>query len=261
MQSRGGGYVLVMQPRGLTLLELLCSIAVIVVLLAITLTSLLGSRQSALGAVSLVRVRECHGLIVAHTELDQGRIPVGAINPTLGDSRGQPVVSVSFPNGGMMGMSWFAQSTGWNVVLRGRGEPATEAWYSPRGLYTDQSLPYNILVAPADYTLGHGFLADRSYFDGSTVQDASLCRSVRMHEIAHPGQKGMLFERTRTLTRVDELSEDEKLALSRPVVFVDGHAVQRTFAAGLETVPNSLAGGIDFPVLTTRLGVSGRDFN
>lgn len=248
-----------MNRRGISLIEVLVVIAAMGVLLAIAVPAFMSARRSGQDAVSLSNIRQCAAQIIAAAEEDNGLFPHASRPSDLVDGRGQPTVEVLFPGGGSFGFSWFAHSTAWNVILFARGEPMTEAWYSPIG--ESQRQPnYSSFLRITDYYAGHGFFTDPTYFDGVTRQTAALCKVQSLYHVSHPSNKGLLAESSHRLTGGNEVPNRERLTLRRPLAAVDGHATIRQFIAPRPTVPNSLQGNVDFPVLTTALGVRGLDW-
>lgn len=250
-----------MNVRGFTLVEVLITIGVMVVLIAILLTSLSGARDAGETSASVSNLRQCGILILSSAATEDDTFPLGSRGTILYDSRGAPSAEVRLNGTVTTAMSWFSQSVGWNLILTAKGVALSTVWCSPRRGMEHRPFPMTPELGEADYALTHTVMADPAYFEIGNEQSAGSCRAVRVAEVLYPSQKGMLFERPDRIVRGKKLDFLSYLKLRHPTAFVDGHVDTPEFAGTKSYVGNSLAGTEKgYPVLTTQGGARGRDF-
>lgn len=235
-----------------TIVELLVVIAILSVLLAIALPALRAARTAAQDAASLSNIQQSARTLMATALEDRGRIPTADLGGSLVFGS-QPTVSMTLPDGSTLMFSWFAHVDGWTYVLSSRGNDVEETWYSP-------SNPGRVpgTLRPSDYILTQAAITDPAFWSESGAQTPDLLRPVRIEEFEHPSSKGLLVERTPTLTVRHYRTEPQLIA--RPIAFVDGSADRRALINAKPGMPNQMQGGFSQPIATTRHGCLGHDF-
>jgi len=235
-----------------TLVELLVTLAIISVLLAISLPALRMAKTAAQDIRSLSNAQQSARTLIAVAQQDHGRIPL-ASGPSDLVFGNQPTVGMTLPDGSELMFSWFAHVNGWPFVLVSRGDEIEETWYSP-------SNPGHLIgkLQSSDYILTQAAMTDPAFWRPGAQQTPDLLRAVRLEEFEHPSTKGLLVERTPTVAIRHPQKEPSLVA--RPIVFVDGHAKRLRLADAPAGAPNQMQGGFSQPIATTVNGCLGYDY-
>lgn len=260
------------RPRGFTIVELMVTIAIIAVLLAIALPALRSVRASAQQGVSLSNLKQNAERFYTHAAghrtfpvapngapPNSGEILINGDSPDL-------YSFLTFPQGGGVTFYYLANFFQWNFYLISLGdEPATTTWYSPSLDAPDPSqeqahdIGYTTWwIVPSHYIYSQAFMASPGYFRDPDDRDPSMWRAVRPEETAHPSVKALLFE---TTSGVKERHPNMPIAEApTPIAFADGHVKTRTLADAAAPAPNLPSQVPASPLLQTPNGFLGRDF-
>jgi prepilin-type N-terminal cleavage/methylation domain-containing protein len=233
-------------PAGFTLIELMVTIAVIAVLIAITIPSLASARKSAKQSRHLSNTRQLLVAIAVYASESNERFP--ALLSSSGentDALGRPLpLTAIHPH------SYLVRNTlKWTNVMYDLGyELPEEGFFGP----PDELNP----VRRTHYLLTGAAFAEPEIFVDDPVLTPSLFRVQTVTRVRYPSAKGYLLA-----THSDVWPEDRE---DLDPVFVglgDGSASKKTPLAEALSDPNGDAIGITFPVLWTRHGLDGRDFD
>lgn len=256
--------------RGFTVIELLVTIGVIGILLALLLPALSGARVSARQTVALGNVRSVGQNFLQYTN-DHVTFPFRAKGTRV---EGQPpltagdpnvLVSAWWPEGSWIAVSdHWAQSYLWPGIVRPVKEWPGEhrTWISPGRPTTIDEIGAQIGVANLISVLyAHTFVAKPALFTRNSTGDASLLAAVRPDEVAFPSNKVMLWDQ-----HVAYLTKEPKRGVSgfyeapTPMAFADGHGDVKDPTTANPGVPNPLNMNNSAPINSTENGVRGRDF-
>lgn len=254
--------------RAVSLLELIITIGLISLLLAITLPVLGGVRLAARETECLAQVRQTGLLISSYAADQRGLLP----------QVGEPRLTRSFSNAGYW-MNYFDQKTFWPIVLRGY----TAAPDDPREL----TCPYDDLPIVERAGNGHGsqfpdgavlpvaywystalFTRAALWRESNPIVDDSQLRPVNISEIAHPSAKAAFYELAGLHRRVEPplapfgADFDDKIRpyYRVPVTLVDGSATLKNRTELPGPVTNPFYGGRPPTLVNTSDGFLGRDF-
>lgn len=227
--------------RAFTLAELLVSIGVIALLLAILIPSLRGARDSALELSVLNHQRGVAVVLDDYLRSHRGEFPTWGYPQT----RRAPALEVDgepvSPGG------WWDQPRYWHVYLTLNGYDASAAAQGPEMTWDRPA------TREALDNLTHTAYANPSYWIHDGPQPVSDYLSQKWHTIEHPSRKGIL---ARFDVRQDVMDESR---FAWFIWFADGHSERRRWS--------TLTPGIferDYgewsPVLTTAQGLRGRDY-
>lgn len=255
--------------RAFSVLELLVTIAVIAILLAVSLPALGHVRRVAQRVACEANIRSCSQALTCYARDHDDSLPMFAERRLLD----------AFTNGGYT-LSYFYQSIHWSMVVRDylTDRPLDEAQLCPSGpafrtafagsgSYTTYLSDYPAsYTQPSDYWLGYTmFTAPDMWMPGGPIDNERLLRPVRFSEILFPSLKGVLVE-PRTWHIADRRGEHPSL--------IDGSGAQGPFAIAFadgsvaslrrsSLVPGYEDNGIlpqyAAPVLATPFGARGRD--
>ena len=228
-----------------TLVEVLVSIGIIGLLLAILLPALAGAKRAGVNTAMLVNQRESMGIVRAYASDHDDQFP------SAGDESG---VTASFPwQGTTQTLSYWAQPDHWGWIIQSLGY---EGYVSvgPNAaptIFRDQedctSCGFGMRSI---HTLSPTVLAEPEQFADGASADRLLNTAQRTTDVRHPAAKGVLMQM---------YARDVEDASSQWLIhFADGHGEyvpERRLRPGAEI-------GIPFgglPVMSTVGGVEGRD--
>jgi len=245
------------QRRGFTIVELLVSISVIGVLLAITLPAIRRVRESALELAVVNHQRQVMAELTRHAVDHEDFFPHYAgpgaadarLDYPLNDSNTRGLGTVTPENGGYWGQPnfwwWVLERDGYGGMLAMTGPEVDPAFV------TDIALVFAPIARDTlTYT---AFAKDALFASPPRIDVVALRTPRRMMEVAFPSEKGVLM-------RANRAREGEFRAVPPIVSFADGSASAVAWdrflpAAGVY----QLVGPEGLPVLTTRGGLGGRD--
>lgn len=273
MDTRRGGF---------TLLELLVSIGVIGVLIAILAPALRGARGAALETVALANVRSV-GQVTQMYSLENGRHPFrgagefpASMSENFPDFQPQAGVAMYawYPSGVLIGTTGhFAQAWLWPSIVMPLEEwpEHWETWVSPR---KDRPLPTaedfgmsedNPVRDQISVRYSNAFVARPEFFSdrrGASQDDwTRLLRATRPSDVRFPSGKVMLWDNDlsyRTGAPVERV--DGVLDADTPMAFADGHGAAKNPTEAGDAFENLLSEGVTSKLHDTKDGVHGRDY-
>lgn len=246
-------------PGGFSLIELLISIMILSLVLAIGLPSLHAAMLTARAAKCLGNIREA-GTIAASYALERHELPPHfPIDPVLTDELGVPLIRIEHLRF-TVSRNYFDQTSQWIRALRPPADPV------PRDLTCTgiDSAPGRRddpdRFAFTSYTLSAALLADPRLFEDDLVMplDPAWFRPQALHRVAFPVDKAMLSEQSVAHETGDYEDVLETRSRAAPVVFVDGHARSASFD-GVPAVRTAPDGVSPRPYSHTPRGILGRD--
>lgn len=158
-------------------------------------------------------------------------------------------IEIDIPNSVVIGTDYFAQTSIWPALLLAIGYEPSEVWLSPSRREPPQR------VYSTDFDLAQSLLAGAEHWRDPSLQRPTMWRRVRLNEASYASLKALLVERSHSATSRDR-SPDPKVA----VACIDGHARLARRGDASEPVANRYFNNAAIPMLTTRQGLSGRDF-
>lgn len=208
-----------MRVRGFTLVEVLVSIGVIALLIAILIPVLAGARQAARRTVGLSNIRQAGLQFAVYADTYGGVLPFapqGTTLPTTPPGIGDPTsVTPGFWDLSFYWPALFHDTAPWEenfrtwVVADPRRDP-DRPWLSG---------PFPSIGVPS-YRYSRSLFARPELWSGRAVADPYRFRApVRVVQVASPAGKALLFDGEAPLRRTPS---DDETRIS--VVFVDTHA-------------------------------------
>jgi len=237
--------------RGFTIIELLVTIAIIGVILAILLPALGGSVQLTRRTVSLSNLRTIGQFVQHYVEANDEAYP-WAMRGT--NTCGVPI---QFSPIWQMSMQW--PITMHDIV---KPEELREIQLSP-GVRRDGTGNIDTCGAPPSYTYSMSFLADPRLWGGDSVADESMLRAVTMSKVAYPTNKVLMWDWELPFLNHELQRSGPDLDESTPMLFADGHGADRRPSEATEPVANPFGEDAILPLArlhNTRDGVQGRDY-
>ena len=241
--------------RVYTLVELLVSIGIIALLIAIIIPALAGTKQLASQLTSAANLRSIGQLTEIYTQSNADAYPWGYAGT---NSCGVPTGFAPIWN----------MSSQWTLIMANTvgQEALKDIALAPSA--NRESAP---CTEPPSYTYSHSFLADAETWSGTakpTNKDdsddpaARLLGGIEVHDVLSPSAKVIMWEwELPYLTRVPR-TRGPDLDEQTPILFTDGHAETHKPADASPAVPNPFTDSDD---PTARLhntadGVRGRDY-
>lgn len=251
-QWRFGVHPVLSAGRGaFSIVELLVSIGIIGVLVALIVPALWGARSVSEKSITLANLRQTHTTFEFYTQrydeaypwydgvsfipLAPPGEPGGSINPGYFD------LAFYWPGFMFEVAPWQEHFETWLGGGVSRNDPP---WLHPDNSFRSVSFVYC-----------RSFMAKPQLWREGAVEEDHLFRPVRQAEVQAPASKVLLFDLELSHLRA-EPEPDRDL---RPMVFADGHAVEKRLSEATEPVapPNRT---VRFPLHDTPLGVRGRDY-
>ncbi|MFI4917205.1 MAG: type II secretion system protein [Phycisphaerales bacterium JB060] len=231
-----------------TLVEILVTIGIIGVLLAILIPFLAGGRSTAQRTASLANLRTIGQLVHVYTEQYDEIYPWATRGVNGCD------IPIGFSPVWQMERLWPVAMH--EVIPPKELRPLT---LSPRAR---REGPQQACGHPPSYTYSQSFLARPDTWNGRSDADESLLRGVTLGMVAHPASKALMWEWELPYKNEAPRKIGPDLAEPTPMLFADGHARARTPAEATEAVENPFAEAFS---RTARLhntpdGVRGRDY-
>lgn len=241
------------------MIELLISIVVLSLVLAIGLPSLHGAIHTARAAKCLGNIRDA-GTVAASFAMDHRELPPHfPIDPVLTDELGVPLIRIEHLRF-TVSRNYFDQTGLWIRALRPPAEPVPRHLTCTGVGYITGSSTDPDQHAFTSYTLSAALLADPRLFEDDLVMplDPSWFRPQALHRVLFPGDKAMLSEQTVAHGTGEYADVLETRSRAAPVVFVDGHAKSASFD-GVPAVRTAPDGVSPRPYSHTPRGILGRD--
>lgn len=235
--------------RGFSMIELLVTIGVIGVVMAILLPALSGGVGTARRTASLANLRTIGQLVQQYADQSADAYPWTRRGV---DSCGIPV---------QFSPIW-QMSTHWPLAMGGVIDMAQlrGVMLSP-GARRDDDTAVRPCIEPPSYTYSNSFLADPRVWSGEGVADDSLVRAVTLGMVAYPSSKALMWDWELPYVRRELRRAGPDLDERTPMLFADGHGAEHLPSAATEAVDNPFVDGVPLKRLhNTRNGVRGRDY-
>lgn len=239
--------------RGVSLLEVMVTVAVVGILTAITIPVLRSMAMRGHDAKNQSSLRSTHQHFRIYANDNQDYF----VNAGRPKAPGLPVVVDFGPGNGWMAMDYFVQVWKWPAVAALHFGEAFPTWHSTH----DREAPARWQVATGaianpqfikdtSFLYSRAMLADPYCFADGVSASAHRClREVRWSEVAFPSSKGLMVDFARP--------QRDPTAPFRNVSFVDGSVALIDFFAVAPQPPG--AAWVGQPILSTPQGVLGRD--
>lgn len=234
--------------RAFTLIEILVTIGIIGVLIAILIPVLAGGRSTAQRTASLANLRSIGQLVHAYTEQYNETYPWATSGINGCD------IPMGFLPVWQLARQWPVAMH--EVIPPRELRPITLA-PGARREGPDQNCGH-----PPSYEYSASFLARPQAWDGRGVADESLLRGVTTGMVAHPSSKVMMWDWELPYQTKEPRKVGPDLDEPTPMLFVDGHGKARAPSEATQAVANPFP---DAFAPTARLhntpdGVRGRDY-
>ncbi len=212
-------------------------IAVVAILIAVAVPVIQKSRAQANHAGVLSKVQQCSATLLSFAESNGQRFPV--VMPL--DAASGSMIEIRTPEAKLT-THYFAQITMWNVAIEALGGGFVEGVQR-----VERSPAVSWARSPSDFLLGQAFMTEPGYWEPGATQTRAMWRAAGLSEVQFPAQKAMLHDPAES-------------AAGSAIAFVDGHAETRPLEDSTVGVRNSLDNNLNRPLVTTRGGVRGRDY-
>lgn len=249
------------EDHAFTLIEVLVSIGVIALLLAIALPALNKARQRARDVAGLSDMRQTGIVLERYTARYEGWLPFAGRQPTFYTS---PYVE----NGSSVSTGYWDLTIYWSSLFHevAPWEQWFHLWTFPDPRRPDvqpwaidglDGSPFFNGVTSLQYCRSL-FARPEVWGEGGTIENVdSVLRPVRMSEIRYPSSKVSLYDAELCVRVQCESPMDAK----RAMLFLDGHADQRALRDANAPVRGRVEGIADpAPLHDTLNGAHGRDY-
>lgn len=262
--------------RGFSLVELLVSIGVIGILLALALPSLANARAAARETVALANARTLGMSFQAYCDRF-GAYPFRSPGTPVDDSGEGPPLP-----GDLVAVRWWprgtiiATSSVWAFAhlwpgLLSEVAPWPEyfaTWVSPG---RDKSLP----VAPDPFSddepdrepfgtvswrYSNSFIGAPQLWREGSVAEGRMLRAIQPHEVLFPSSKVVAWDADITYVPKEPRIVDDHYDWATPMLFADGHGAAKKPTEAKETAPNPMNFGSRIKLHNTVNGVRGVDY-
>ncbi len=250
--------------RGFTIVELLVTIGVIGVLIAISAPALFRVRTGAGMVQSLANLHDLSLSFALYSTANQQRYPFPPLftsSPTALQQYGpipwNPAGSLTDPQAAVLVFSpiW-SMDRNWSGVMHDVA-PWPEhyrQWLSP-GRLDSAEAEQSVYSVRVSYHYSNSFLASPRVWSGAPGVALSEIGPTRQSDTAFPSQKVLMFDADRSYLRQAPTPADP-----RPLLFADGAAIARLDSDAAPGVPNPLNANSQSRYHNTPGGVLGRDF-
>lgn len=241
-------------PAGFTLVEVLISISIISILLAILLPALRHTRDSASDVASAANVRT-HVAVMAMYAADFADQAPFFTKPNEIVLVHSPPVTIR--------VEYFLAYGTWNMALAPGyydGQPTSTSFFYPG--YAEHIRAAGYFALYSMYWYSSSFLADPDYWTVERRQGPEQWRSTKLSDVVAPSGKGIIRE-----TKPTDLGMPQSWFDKPAIGFVDGSVRRVALTNILPGHPNGTGvreGGAmlhDSPIMHTINGVRGRDVN
>lgn len=264
--------------RGFSLIELLVSIGIIGILLALVLPALAGARAAARETVALANGRTL-GLSF-QTYTDQYKAyPFRSPGTPLDDSGDFPAPPLPAD---LLAVRWWptgtivATSSVWTLAhlwpgLLSEVAPWPEnyaTWVSPgrskelpvaKDPFSDddeEEMPF----ADTSWRYSNSFIGSPKLWQDGATADPKMLKAIAPHEVQFPAQKVLCWDADITYVPKEPKMVGDHYAWPTPMLFADGHAAAKNPTEAKGTRPNPLNFGSIIKLHNTENGVQGTDY-
>ena len=237
-----------------TLIEMLVSIAVLSLLIALTVPALVGSRGQARQLACLSNLKGIASVIELYTQANRDRYPYAEASAWLRTSPPEDADGSSIRDTSHFGKlqdHWPALVAGvapWRAffpawVCAGARRPAGEPWKS--GDYRGDGAP--------SYAYSGSFRARPEVWAPGAAADPAFLAPVAVGDVAFPARKVIFFDGE--MAHLPPNADKD----NRPMLFADGHAALHRLSQAAKPVVNPFTKQAE-PLHDTALGVRGYDY-
>jgi len=243
--------------RGFTLVEILVTLSVIAVLIAILIPTLSGARLAVGQTKSLANLRSLGVTIEHYASAKRSQYPYYEAGATMH----LVTPELDTTQGAAMSPHWHIDKM-WPVLMHDIA-PWDEhllTWYSPGREHAGPPNTIPLIVGfgagPVSYHYSNSFIASPRVWNGRGDATEDDIGPVNVAAVAHTSAKVVMFDYDRAYIRRSITASDP-----RPLLFADGSAAARLDTDAADPVPNVL-NAPEYPrrYHDTPDGVLGRDF-
>lgn len=273
MESHRGGV-----GRGFSLIELLVSIGIIGILLAITLPSLANARAAARETVALANGRSIGMSMQSYVERFKA-YPFRSPGTALDSSDDFPAPPLPSD---LLAVRWWpegtivATSSVWTLAHLWPGLVSEVApwpenyslWVSPGRSKElpvakdpfadddDEELPF----ADISWRYSNSFIGSPTLWQEGAVADPKMLKAIQPHEVQFPAAKVLMWDADITYVPKEPKLVGDHYDWPTPMLFADGHAAVKKPTEAKETMPNPMNGMSRIKLHNTANGVRGTDY-
>lgn len=249
------------RKNAFTLIEILVSIGIIAILLAIALPALSKARQRARDVSGLSNLRQTGILMENYASRYQGSLPYAGRLPTF-------YISPYVEHGSSVSTGYWDLAVYWSSLFH---EVAPwEEWFNvwtypdprrptehPWEIDPRENTPFSNGITSLRYCRSL-FARPEVWDDGGMIENiSSALRPVRLSEIRYPSSKVSLYDGELCV----RVQCDSPMDAKRAMLFLDGHADQLALSEANEPVRGRVEGMADpAPLHDTPNGARGRDY-
>lgn len=240
--------------RGFTIIEMLVTMGIIGLVVAILLPALSGGLGTARRTVSLSNLRTIGQLTQHYADASDDAYPWATRGVNLCG------IGVNFSLIWQMSLQWPLAMNG--VIETGE---LREVVLAP-GARRDWVGEFDLCKHPPSYAYSQSFLADPRVWSGDGVADESMLRSVTLDMVTYPASKVLMWDWELPYIRRELRRAGPDLDEPTPMLFADGHGAEHRPSAATEPVANPFLLGLGNDDVArarlhnTRDGVRGRDY-
>ncbi len=255
-----------------TIIEVMVTVGIVGVLIAIAAPALRGARVRAHEMRSLVNARDIASDMASYTSAFGVWPFLSADKP----APGQPPPSRDLP-AGLLAVPWWPEAfivgvdSIWSLAtlwpgLVSRIAPWEEhfgSWVSPGSDDTglpDPARQSSYILPQTSYIYSNSFIASPALWSGGAVADESLIAPTKPSDVAFPANKVLVWDGDLAYLPRPPRRVDGHWFAPTPMAFADGHAAVRTPADAAPGVANPLNNNNSTRLHNTPEGVLGRDF-
>jgi prepilin-type processing-associated H-X9-DG protein len=256
---------------GVTLVELMSVVALAGVLTAILLPSLTGARRSARTAACLSNISQSVHDTTHYAAAWRDRMPA-LRRATRSQMAWREPRGIVYCGSGWTDSPYFGDGRWWSRVLAAHVGESSEAWTCPQtGAVAGEVREFGsprmwrfcgeLQVIPSSYSYSLAFVASPEFWRTRAGQNLQSLGAQQLSSVAFPSQKVVLFEKiTVHLRRIAEPTWDLNPPRG-PVAFADGHVATKDFSSARPGVTNRYQPFVRPPMLNTKDGVLGIDYD